>query len=64
MTTSVTLKHNGPGHHDVVIEVVTAHGGNVIRHELKTGQSIDLYVYRGQFINVSEKLEGNENAQP
>jgi hypothetical protein len=60
MTTSVTIKHNGPGHHDVIVEVVADGSGAVLREQrIKLDASVELFVYRGQSIRVAECIEPN-----
>jgi hypothetical protein len=53
MTTSVRVKHDGPGHHDV--QVAITNGGVVVSTErLAEGDVKDFYVYDTQGLTVSE----------
>jgi hypothetical protein len=55
MTTTVTIKHEGPDHHDVLVTVVDL-PTKAIRQEirLKAGDTITNYIHTGQGLTVSE----------
>lgn len=55
MTTTVTIRHDGPPTHDVLVEVIAESTGNVIQgHVLKDGENTTLYVYKQQSLKISE----------
>lgn len=57
MTTSVTIRHDGPATHDVIVDVVRADTFDVLqKHVLTDGKSMTFYVYRGQSLVITEGL--------
>lgn len=55
MTTSVRVRHNGPGHHDVQVAITRSPDGVVVSTErLAEGDVKDFYVYDTQGFTVSE----------
>lgn len=59
MTTTVTVKHDGPKDHDVKIEVVNADSLNVLNTvTLTEGHSQTFYVYGNTGLLITEVKNG------
>jgi hypothetical protein len=55
MTTTVTIKHDGPRYHDVIVATVTpATGGRTSERQLRPGEQVTLYVYDTQALAITE----------
>lgn len=55
MTTSVRVRHDGPGHHDVQVAITRNPDGVVVSTErLAEGDVKDFYVYDTQGLTISE----------
>jgi len=55
MTTTVTIKHNGPDHHDVMITEVNPLTGYIgYGHRLSIGKEITVSVYDSKGIGITE----------
>ena len=63
MTTRVTVKHEGPYHHDVIVRVLDA---NTERQAvvIKPGQAEDFHVYGHRTIEIVEAIEDNDTPEP
>lgn len=55
MTTTVRVKHNGPGHHDVQVAITRQPDNVVVSTEvLHENDSKDFYVYDSQGLTITE----------
>lgn len=65
MTTRVTVTHEGPGHHDVLVQTYNKDSiqDTVAQYSrrLRNGESTSLQVYGGLYVKVSEIESLTEN---
>lgn len=68
MTTTVTIKHDGPDHHDINVEIYQGRADGtktgVRSSRLKMGEALTEYVYDTQALYITEiEKELNEDNQ-
>lgn len=64
MTTTVKIEHKGPGHHNVKVARTydsAAHASSNTTTVLKVGQAVELSVYDGVHIGVTETADAPSN---
>lgn len=57
MTTTITIKHDGPDHHNVKVVRSYSDPAQAVHNEtkvIKAGQSIERYVYDGVSVTCTE----------
>lgn len=55
MTTTVTIKHEGPLEHRILVEIVRADGDGLIQETtLEMGESFTTFLYASQSVHINE----------
>ncbi len=59
MTTTVTIKHEGPDHHDIQVEILRMNGGfpeadASVKIKVSPGETYTTHVYSTQYLRIIE----------
>lgn len=55
MTTTMTIKHEGPLEHRILVEIVRADGDGLIQETtLEMGESFTAFLYASQSVHINE----------